>query len=209
MMRKWLLIGGILIGTLCGFVLMVSVGVWLVNPPHPPTPSPTRGEGEQIAVAATDTAMPTDAVVATNAPSATDTAVLTNTVEPMEVDMLTDVQRAMDAIPLLDITSVVVNDDTRIFTGDLKGIVQVAYRTPTNRLDIIKLAFQDILCAYQQLGYTGYRLRLHAENSADMGLVSASIEPDVLAIIDCDNVLNVINWENATSEWSVASGVQR
>lgn len=198
-------------GTVCGVVLLVSVGVWLIRDDTPipqplsaarsdstPLPQNIR-EGEQVAIVATDTAVLTNTPASTNTVVPSNTPLPTNTVEPTEVDMLSEVRSAMDAIPLMEVLDVVVND--------IAKIVQVVWRTPSNdSLDVMKVQMQDIVCAYLGTGYTGYRLRMGGKNAANVTLITAAIEADVLAQIDCE--AGAIRWENATSEWSVASGVQ-
>lgn len=93
-----------------------------------------------------------------------------------------------------------------LMSYDIANIVQVTYRTPSNNsVDVMKSQMQDIVCAYLGTGYTGYRLRMGGKNAANITIITAAIEPEILTQIDCN--AGAINWKNATSEWSIASGI--
>ena len=118
----------------------------------------------------------------------------------MNANLLAMLEREL---PLVSFQDVVVN------TIAQPQIIQVVFAMPGgNNVDVSLSVMQDIVCALKAERWEGYRYRFAARMPSGVVGITVALEPDVIAEIDCSSGAGMINWENATSEYSVASGLQ-
>lgn len=152
----------------------------------------TRAQRTEIAIAEqSDVAIntPTLEVVAT-------LATFTDTPEPTETPM-----DLLSALKEIETDSITV---TEAESFELSQTTQIVFTMPANRE--IGLAFvREVLCVARPYLPEGYRIKVHGQNAASIGVITIFVDNDVLMSLSCPFTGDL---ESIAFEYSVASGLR-
>lgn len=110
------------------------------------------------------------------------------------------IERVQDAFNGLDVEI----ESAEAFEVSNRIVIQ--YVMEDDELWLAEQNLKDIVCAVQGVDTEGYGLRIGGNMTNGLTGLTATIEPETLAGIDCS--ADVIDWASVADEYSVASGLQ-